>query len=52
MGMDTNIVGAVSGTGADVNASRQLKVILETDASANPGNVGGVRFFSENDAGR
>jgi hypothetical protein len=49
--MDSQIVGAVSGTGADVNASRQLKVVAETDAAANPGNVGSFRMFSENDAG-
>lgn len=36
---------------ADVNASKQLGVVLETDATANPWNVGGVRFFSENDTG-
>ena len=51
MALDSNIVGALSGTGADVNASRQLKVVQETDAAANAGNVGCVRQFSENDAG-
>ncbi len=51
MAQDTNIVGALSGTGADVNASRQLKVITEVDATTNPGNVGGARTFSENDQG-
>lgn len=51
MALDSNIVGAASGTGADVNASRQLKVVPETDAAANPGNVGAVRQFAENDAG-
>lgn len=50
MALDTNIVGN-SGTVADVNASRQLKVVPETDAATNPGNVGAVRVFSENDAG-
>lgn len=51
MALDSNIVGALSGTGADVNASRQLKVVPETDAAANPGNVGAVRAFGENDPG-
>lgn len=51
MALDTNVVGALSGTGADVNASRQLKVVTETDAATNPGNVGGFRAFSEVDAG-
>ena len=51
MGMESNIVGALSGTGADVNASRQLKVVQETDAAVNAGNVGCVRQFSENDSG-
>lgn len=51
MALDSNIVGALSGTGADVNASRQLKVVPETDATANPGNVGSVRHFGENDGG-
>lgn len=51
MALDSNIVGALSGTGADVNASRQLKIVPETDAAANPGNVGSVRVFSEVDAG-
>jgi hypothetical protein len=51
MALDTNIVGALSGTGADVNASRQLKVVLETDATTNPDNVGATRHFGENDGG-
>lgn len=51
MAQDTNIVGALSGTGADVNASRQLKIVPEVDATTNPGNVGGVRTFSESDQG-
>lgn len=51
MAQDSNIVGALSGTGADVNASRQLKIVPETDAATNPGNVGAFRFFSENDPG-
>lgn len=52
MALDSNIVGAVSGTGADVNASRQLMVVPETDAATNPGNVGTIRVFGENDAGQ
>lgn len=51
MALDTNIVGALSGTGADVNASRQLKVVLETDAATSPDNVGCTRHFGENDGG-
>jgi len=51
MALDSNIVGALSGTGADVNASRQLKIVSETDVAANPNNVGAFRIFSENDAG-
>ena len=49
MALDSNIVGALSGTGADVTASRQLKVILPDGAT--PADVGGVRIFSENDPG-
>lgn len=51
MALDSNIVGAVTGTGADVNASRQLKVVPETDAATNPDNVGTIRTFGENDGG-
>ncbi len=51
MALDAAIVGASSGTGADVNASRQLKIVPETDAATNPGNVGGFRMFTQNDAG-
>lgn len=36
---------------ANVNSAYQLMVSAETDASANPGNVGCIRFFSENDPG-
>lgn len=49
MALDSNIVGALSGTGADVNASRQLKVITETNTITNPSNVGAIKTFSEND---
>lgn len=51
MALDANIRGITSGAGADVIGSNQLKVIPETDAATNPGNVGGVRVFSENDPG-
>lgn len=51
MALDANIRGITSGAGADVIGSNQLKVITETDAATNPGNVGGVRVFSENDSG-
>ena len=50
MALDSNIVGALSGTGADVNAARQLKTVTEVDVATNPGNVGGVRIFSEKDS--
>jgi hypothetical protein len=51
MPMENQIVGSLSGTGADVNTSRQLKVVTEVDAAANPGNVGGTRTYGENDQG-
>lgn len=51
MALDTNIRGSSSGLGAEVNSSNQLKVVLETDASANPANVGSTRHFGENDGG-
>lgn len=49
MALDSNIVGALSGAGADVTASHQLKVIMPDGST--PADVGGVRLFSENDAG-
>ena len=45
------IEGNTSGAVAEVTGSNQLKVILETDVDNAPQNVGGVRFFSENDTG-
>lgn len=45
------IEGNTSGNVAEVNASNQLKVVPETDVATNPGNVGAVRLFSENDPG-
>jgi hypothetical protein len=52
MALDSNIVGALSGTGADVNASRQLMIVPETNAADNADNVGTIRIFGENDAGQ
>jgi len=49
--MDVDIVGGVTGNKAEVNASNQLKVILETNATTNAANIGGARLFSENDQG-
>ena len=51
MALDTKLVGSSTGNGLEVNASNQAKVVLETDALTNPGNVGGARLFSENDRG-
>ncbi len=45
------IEGNTSGNVAEVNSSNQVKVVTETNAASNPGNVGAARFFSENDAG-
>lgn len=44
MALYTNIRGASSGTGAEVDSSNNLKVKLPDDG-------GGIRMFSENDAG-
>jgi hypothetical protein len=43
--------GSVTGNVAEVNAANQLKVVPETNAAANPTNVGAVRMFFEHDAG-
>jgi hypothetical protein len=51
MALDSNIVGALSGTGADVDAARQLKTVGEKDVFANPNNVGAQFAYIENDAG-
>lgn len=45
------IEGNTSGNVVEVNTSNQLKIVPETNAASNPGNVGGVRMFSENDPG-
>jgi hypothetical protein len=52
MALDSNIVGGASNAKADViSAYLALKVTSETNAAANPANVGTVRTFAENDAG-
>ncbi|MGL5734758.1 MAG: hypothetical protein ACRCYS_07820, partial [Beijerinckiaceae bacterium] len=50
-GWAQKIIGYVTGNGAEVTAGNRLRVDLETDAATNPDQVGGVRFFSENDPG-
>ena len=45
------LVGYVTGNGVEVTSNNRLKVDLETDVAANPGQVGAVRLFSENDPG-
>lgn len=44
-------IQGLGGIVAEVNASNQIKIVPETDAAANPGNVGAMRAFGENDAG-
>lgn len=52
MALDVNLKGTSTGTAAFAGSgSDQLKVITETDADANPGNIGGIRVFGENDQG-
>lgn len=41
----------LTGITAEVNAANQLKIVPETNAAGNPGNVGAMRAFGENDAG-
>lgn len=45
------IEGNTSGNLVEVDAANQLKVVSETDALANPENIGGVRIFGEVDQG-
>lgn len=45
------IEGNTSGNVAEVNAANQLKITAETNVASNPGNVGAVRLFTENDNG-
>jgi hypothetical protein len=47
MALDSNIVGGVSGTAADVDADRQLKVTT----NANPAKAGAVAAYCVNDEG-
>lgn len=47
MALDSNIVGAVSGTGANVDADRQLQVVTNSD----PAKAGAAVLFCENDDG-
>ena len=49
--MSIIIKGGASSNLVDVNSAGQLKVISETNAVSNPNNVGGIKIFSENDAG-
>jgi hypothetical protein len=49
--MSQIIKGGASSNLADVNAFTHLKVTTEVSASSNPGNVGCIRTFSENDPG-
>lgn len=49
--MSVIIKGGASSNLADVTASNQLKIAPETNVTANPSNVGGVKIFSENDDG-
>lgn len=47
MALDTKLIGAASGLGADVDTNTQLLVATNTD----PAKAGATRMFSENDAG-
>ena len=51
MALDSIIRGVGTGTGVEVNTSNQVKVVPEVDAATNPGNVGTIRVFGENDGG-
>jgi hypothetical protein len=44
-------IEGLTGIVAEINSSNQVKVVPETNAATNPGNVGGVRIFGENDQG-
>ena len=48
--MGAKIAGA-GGVEVQTNAAGQLHVVPETDVGTNPGNVGAVRAFAENDPG-
>ena len=45
------VEGNTSGNVAEVTTGNAIKVALETDTATYPARVGGVRLFSENDAG-
>jgi len=45
------VEGNTSGNVAEVNASNQIKTVLETNVASNPENVGAVRSFNESDPG-
>lgn len=45
------IEGNSSGNVAEVNAANQLKIAPEVDSTNNPGNVGCIKTFGENDGG-
>lgn len=51
MALDSVVRGVLSGTGADVAGTNQLKIIPETDAITNVDNIGCVKIFGENDGG-
>ena len=51
MAMELNVVGGVSNNKAEVNSAGQLFILPETNITANPGRVGGITIFSENDDG-
>lgn len=50
MALDSNIIGALSGNGADV-LDRQLLTRTETDVATYPQRVGGVKVYGANDEG-
>lgn len=49
--MSVIIKGGASTNLADVTISGSLKIAPEINVDANPNNVGGIKFFSENDSG-
>jgi len=49
MAQDVIIRGHSTGAGVEVNAANQIMVVPEVDAYTNPGNVGTIRVFGEND---
>lgn len=52
MALDINIKGVTTGTaGVAGTGADQLKIIPETNAIANPSNIGDIAFFSEVDQG-